>query len=96
MFQRKNENVSNKTNEHSPLKHMLHMVVCCGLPFLIFISLPFISRFSPSLSGILRYITPFICPVMMGWMMLMMFRNKDAGCCKEEKVIHSEISDKER
>lgn len=96
MFQKNNENKLNSTHGHSPVKHLLHMVICCGLPALIILSLPFISKFSPSLSGILGYIAPFICPIMMGGMMIAMFRNKDAGCCKEEKVIDSELKEREK
>lgn len=95
MFNRNNKNESDNMHGHGPIKFMLHMVVCCGLPILIVTTLPFISRFNPAFSGILGYITPFICPIMMGAMILMMFRNKDTGCCKEEKVKYSELPDKE-
>lgn len=85
-----------KAQEHGPIKHLIHMIVCCGLPVIIIISLPFISRYSPALSGILGIIAPFICPVMMGGMMFMIFRNKDKNCCKEEKVINTDLSNNDR
>lgn len=66
---------------HSPVKHMLHMVICCGLPILIIISLPFIGRYSPAIATLLGVIAPFICPIMMGGMVFMMFGGK-----KKKKV----------
>jgi hypothetical protein len=71
-------------HKHSPLKHMLHMVLCCGLPIVIIGLLPVISRFSPGVSRILGVIAPFICPIMMVGMMGMMFRgNKRKSCCDD-------------
>ncbi len=70
--------------KHSPLKHMLHMVLCCGLPIVIIGFLPLITRFSPGAAGILGKIAPFLCPIMMISMMLMMFRgNKKGSCCSD-------------
>jgi hypothetical protein len=70
---------------HNPMKHMLHMVLCCGLPIIILFSLPFIARFSPAVAGILGGIAPFICPIMMGSMVFMMFRGEKHSCCEESK-----------
>lgn len=82
--------LKNKKNhcstEHSPIKHMLHMVVCCGLPIIIILALPFIARLSPAAAGVLGVITPFICPVLMGGMMFMMFRNNKHSCCDDTKA----------
>ncbi|MHB8128088.1 MAG: hypothetical protein ACYDEX_03730 [Mobilitalea sp.] len=81
---------------HSPMRHMLHMVLCCGLPIVIILSLPFIAGISPGIAGILGVVAPFICPVMMGGMMLMMFSKKKSSCCEETKTEtnRSEISAK--
>ena len=69
-------------NKHSPLKHMLHMVLCCGLPVVIMLSLPLIARFNTGAAGVLRVIAPFICPLMMIFMLPMMLRgNKSGSCC---------------
>ncbi|MDF2819620.1 MAG: hypothetical protein K0R15_61 [Clostridiales bacterium] len=69
-------------NKHNPMKHMLHMIICCGLPIIIIFSLPFIARFSPSVAGLLGIIAPFICPIMMGGMLFMMFSGKKkSNCC---------------
>ena len=61
-------------HKHSPLKHVLHMAICCGLPIGIILLLPFIARVNPGASRILGIIAPFICPVMMIGMFGMMSR----------------------
>lgn len=71
------------SKEHNPLKHTLHMILCCGLPIIILFSLPFIARFSPTTAGILGIVAPFICPVVMGGMLFMMFRSEKHSCCEE-------------
>lgn len=73
--------------EHSPIRHMLHMVLCCGLPVIILIFLPFIAGVSPALAGLLGMIAPFICPIMMGLMMFMMFRGGEKhSCCDKSNT----------
>lgn len=76
----------NSSKGHSPIKHMLHMILCCGLPIVIIAALPFIAGFSPAIAGVLGVIAPFICPVMMGGMLFMMFRGNKHSCCEEKKV----------
>lgn len=76
----------NSHKEHSPMKHMLHMILCCGIPMLILLSLPFIARFSPVIAGLLGFIAPFICPIMMGSMIFMLFRRERHSCCEEAKT----------
>ncbi len=63
----------NKNGSHKG--HMLHMILCCGLPLLILLVLPLFGY-----KGILQTIAPFICPVMMLVMMPMMMRNHGSGC----------------
>ena len=72
--------------EHSPLKHMLHMVLCCGLPIVIILALPLIAGISPAVAGVLGFIAPFICPVMMGGMLFMMLRSNKRSCCDGTNV----------
>ncbi|WML34056.1 hypothetical protein [Clostridium sp. OS1-26] len=73
-------------HKHSPLKHMLHMIVCCGLPIIIIGLLPVITRFSPSAGNVIGRIAPFICPIMMIFMIpMMMSNNKNGSCCDTKK-----------
>ena len=76
-------------HKHSPLKHMLHMVLCCGLPIVLLGFLPLITRFTPSAGSVLAKIVPFLCPIMMIPMMLMMMGgNKKKGCCDNTNTHH--------
>ena len=77
-----NNNDDQGGHKHSPLKFMLHMILCCGLPIVILASLPLITRFSGSTGGTIAKIVPFICPIMMISMMFMMRgSNKKSSCC---------------
>lgn len=60
---------------HNPMKYMFHMILCCGLPLLILLALPYVARTNPGVAGILGIITPFICPIIMGSMMFFIFGN---------------------
>lgn len=76
------------THNHSPLKHMFHMIICCGLPVIIIVLLPTIARFSPGASRVLGLITPFLCPLMMIGMIPMMMKSmkgdKKKDCCDDK------------
>lgn len=74
------------THKHSPLKHMLHMIICCGLPIAIFAFLPIITKYSPNTGSILGKIIPFLCPLMMVSMMVLMIlgSNKNKNCCNDD------------
>lgn len=81
------------THKHSSLKHMRHMLLCCGLPIVIVGLVPFIVRINPTAGGILGRIAPFLCPIMMLAMLPMMLGGhkkdgKKASCCdtKEENL----------
>jgi hypothetical protein len=81
---------NNQDKKSSPIKHMLHMVLCCGLPFLIVLSLPFISKYSPQAAGLLGLIAPFICPIMMGSMFFMIIyqsRKSNKKCCEDQNEL---------
>lgn len=86
-----NKNRENK--KHNPMKHMLMMVLCCGLPFIIIAALPFLNvgtGFKVAIGGI----APFICPIMMVLMMGMMFKDMKHGDCSNEKKEVSENQNK--
>lgn len=78
-----NKNGENK--KHNPMKHMLMMVLCCGLPFIIIGALSFIN-IGTGLKTAIGGIAPFICPIMMVLMMGMMFKDtKHKDCCSGKK-----------
>jgi len=79
---------NNNKNGHSSIKHLLHMVLCCGLPIIIIALVPFIARFSSGGARVLYAIAPFLCPVMMLGMILMMFLGgRKKSCCNNSKNI---------
>jgi hypothetical protein len=70
------------SHKHNPLKHMLHMILCCGLPIVIMALLPIITTFSPGAASKIGKIAPYLCPLMMIAMIPMMMRhNKKGSCC---------------
>jgi hypothetical protein len=71
-------------HKHSPLKHMLHMVLCCGLPIVMVGFLPLISKISPGAAGFVSKIVPFLCPLMMIGMMAPMLLGKNKKSCCDE------------
>ncbi|HVJ47711.1 hypothetical protein [Desulfitobacterium sp.] len=76
----KSENNSQQEKKHKGhMPHMLMMILCCGAPLLILLFLPVIStNVSPNVRNLLITIVPFICPIMMVFMMPMMMKgNKD-------------------
>ena len=83
-------NENNDNNKKSSMKHMLLMVLCCGLPILIAFVVPFL-KIGGSFKSILGTITPFICPVMMVFMMLMMSKNSNGKETCHKKNDESEI-----
>ncbi|MPW24456.1 hypothetical protein GC105_01440 [Alkalibaculum sp. M08DMB] len=84
----RSDNRENKgESNHSPIKHMFHMVLCCGLPILIIASLPLVARFSTSTSLTLAAIAPFICPLIMIPMIIMMFKGDKKSCCNDKESI---------
>lgn len=80
-------------HKHGPAKHMLHMIICCGLPIIILLSLPLIAEYNLGLAGVLGIIAPFICPVMMGGMMMMMFRSNKKSKIAEQANMQIEKSE---
>lgn len=61
--------------KHKHKGHMLHMILCCGLPLLILLVLPLLGY-----KGVLLSIAPFICPIMMLVMIPMMMKGHGSSC----------------
>ena len=79
---------------HNPMKHILMMAMCCGLPLVLIIILPFLGIFGTGFKVTIASIIPFICPLMMIFMIPMMMRSskEDKSCCsnkdqKDEKIL---------
>lgn len=78
-----NNKDNHKGHKHNSLKHMFHMILCCGLPIVIIGFLPLISKISPSTGSFVSKIAPFLCSIMMIGMLPMMFgSNKKSSCCE--------------
>lgn len=81
------ENKNGENKKHNPMKHMLMMVLCCGLPLLIVMALPFIN-IGGGFKAIIVGIAPFICPLMMLLMIPMMLKGmKHGSCCSGKNEI---------
>ncbi|MDF2504681.1 hypothetical protein [Clostridium sp.] len=81
----KNDNQSNQEKSHSPLKHMLHMILCCAIPIILVAALPFL-KLNGGLNAVILTISPFICPIMMGFMIFMMVKGTKKGKAKNKHL----------
>ena len=84
---------SKENSKLNPLKHMLHMIICCGLPIIIIALLPFIAKLSPSAGNAIGKIAPFLCPLMMLLMVPMMMRSTKKGSCCDIKKTNDDNED---
>ena len=78
-----NNNVNDEKREnkgsHSSMKHILMMVLCCGLPILLIAMLPFFKIGNTAFSITLASIIPFLCPILMLFMIPMMLKGSKEG-----------------
>lgn len=81
-----NKNGNGKGNSHKGhLSHMLMMALCCGAPILILLIVPFLAKNGGAgMAKVLAGIAPFLCPLMMLFMIPMMFRGKKDNADKNE------------
>lgn len=78
-----NKNSNNKS--HNPVKHLFHMIICCGVPILIVAVLPFFNLNS-GLRATIASITQFICPIMMIFMVPMMLKGMGREHSHDDKI----------
>lgn len=71
--------------KHGPMNHMLMMAMCCGLPILLILTLPFLGIFGTGFKLTIASVIPFLCPLMMVFMIPMMMKSSRSGksCCGE-------------
>ena len=77
----KNE-IQKKGEGHPHGYSMWMMILCCAAPVLALLLIPLIGGNFPALTLVLAAAAPFLCPVLMGGMMLFMFlrsRGKNRG-----------------
>ena len=82
-----NDNQKQADHKHSPMKHMLMMAICCGLPLLLLLVVPFLGVFGLGFKLTIASIIPFLCPIMMIFMIPMMMKSSKNGksYCNENK-----------
>ena len=86
MSDHEDDEKSGNKGSHSSMKHMLMMVLCCGLPILLIIALPFLKIGNTGFRVTLAAIIPFLCPVMMLFMIPMMLKgSKEGKSCHDNK-----------
>ncbi len=87
-----NSNGNGHGNGHKGISHMLMMVLCCGAPVLILLLIPFISKVGGTgVSSVLAGIAPFLCPLMMVFMLPMMFKGgRNAGNTENATLVKQE------
>lgn len=82
-----NENKSNGSHghKHGGMSHMLMMALCCGAPVIILLLVPLLAKAGGTgTATLLAGIAPFICPIMMLFMIPMMLKNMKGGTDKKD------------
>lgn len=71
---------------HGPLKHMGMMGACCLLPIVVIGILPLLQINNAGANKLIAGVSSLICPIMMGVMMISMFRSgKNHSCCSDDR-----------
>lgn len=83
----KDENNSQQGKKHrGHLSHILLMILCCGAPIILLLLIPVISNYVSSDTRILLItILPFLCPILMLFMMPMMMKGMGERKAKQNK-----------
>lgn len=91
----KDEKDSQQGKKHrGHLSHMLLMILCCGAPIILLLLIPVISNYvSSDTRNLLITILPFLCPILMLFMMPMMMKGMGERQAKQNKDEVIEIND---
>lgn len=68
-----------RTHKHNPLHHI---IIRCGLPILILVSIPIIAKYNVGLASILGMIVPVM---MVGMLLTMLGRKKKEKYCSNKE-----------
>ena len=80
-----NQDSGNEHKMHSIMKYVGMMGVCCLVPIVIIGILPLLRINSLSTNVLISGMASLICPIMMGVMMIVMFRSgKRRSCCSKD------------
>ncbi|HZK71836.1 MAG TPA: hypothetical protein VFD03_10050 [Clostridia bacterium] len=93
----KNDSTDKNNNAHKGhMSHMWMMALCCGAPIILLLIISLLGASFSGIRGSLLGFLPFICPIMMVFMIPMMFRKgKDSGDCHKENQNETTIKVKD-
>lgn len=67
------------------LKKLLPLSLCCITPIALLLLVPIIAKYSSNSAMILSFISPLICPLVMGGMFIFLFKN-NKSCCNDKTI----------
>lgn len=75
-------------------RHMLLMILCCAIPVVLLLLLPFLGINNPLIRSILSFGMLLICPLMHIMMIPLLFRKDKGKKSDEQEAYMKEIADK--
>ena len=67
-------------------KMLLPLSLCCIIPILLLAAAPLIGRYSTSGAVIISFIAPFICPIIMGGSLFLLFKGNKSCCSNKNNI----------
>jgi len=91
----KNESKNKNKNVHKGhMSHMWMMALCCGAPLMLLLVISLLRASFPGIRVVLIGILPFLCPVLMIFMIPMMLKKgKNDGDCHKVNIKETEIEE---
>lgn len=74
--------------------HMLWMVLCCAIPLVLLFVLPFLKIQNAGVNSVLRTAVALICPLMMVFMMIPMFKNDRSEENEHHHIVQRQLENK--